>query len=126
MASSYAIRQRAVREQSAALAVVLSAAPGASGAQGGKLTGRGRAMLEALAAARNGATPAELIAAHPQLYGTVPVRSATSGLHLTGAHLVRQGYAKRGRRMNRSRSSGDVQGGPRLYCITETGRQVLG
>jgi hypothetical protein len=50
----------------------------------------------------------------------------TAGLHLTGAYLVRNGWAKRGRQMTRSRTSGDVQGGRRLYRITSEGRAALG
>jgi hypothetical protein len=133
------------RRQSAALAAALGL-PGAPGqpsavsaaearparaarVQGGTLTWRERRMLGALAAVRNGATPDELIAAHPgwfshlDLSGQPGMNSARAGLHLTGASLVRKGLASRGRRQVPARDGG-VQGGARLYRITEAGRQA--
>jgi hypothetical protein len=114
-----------VRRQSAALNRMLSGSPGASRAKGGTLTPRGRRMLAEIARTRKGAaTPEQLIAANPVLYGG-DVRSVTASLHLTARKLTELGYLRRRRQMTRSRTSGRVQGGRRMYEITEAGRQAL-
>jgi hypothetical protein len=90
------------------------------------MTRSGQRMLAAIAAAGGSATPAGLIAAHPEWFAGEPVRSATASLHLTGSYLVRLGYLRRGREMTRSRTSGEVQGGRRCYRLTSAGRAALG
>jgi hypothetical protein len=126
-------RNALIAAQSGALAAML-AQPGDTGMQGGagesrveggKLTPKGRAMLTAVAAARDGAaTPEYLIRRYPQAYAG-DVRSVTSSLHRTAAHLVNQGYLKRGRVQARGARSGQVQGGRRTYRITAAGREAL-
>jgi hypothetical protein len=97
-------------------------AAAASDAQAG-LSPRALWLLGALAAAPQGAaTPAELIEAHPEQWAGVPVRSATSSLHLTGAHLLRLGLVRRGRRQIDRHGTGQLSGGPVLYRLTATGR----
>ena len=109
--------QALVREQSAALAAVLDA--GLSETRGGSAplppTKKQQQLLNALKAApRGAATPAELMVADPEWFAGVPVRSATFSLHRTADSLVNKGLVKRGRRNS----------GPRLYRITEAGRQA--
>jgi hypothetical protein len=89
------------------------------------MTRNERRLLTALAAARNGATPAELIEKHPELYAG-DARSVTASIHLTAASAVRKGYVTRHKRMVRSKTSGAVQGGPRMYRISDAGRAALG
>lgn len=114
-----------MREASAGLAAALASGPGVSGVQGGdpvRLTPGQRWMLDALALMPDGkATPAELIAAHPERWAGVPVRSATFSLHRTGSNLAARGLVKPGRRMVRGKS-GRVQGGPRSYQLTAEGK----
>jgi hypothetical protein len=125
-------REDRFRDASAGLAASLA---GASGTQGGTVprpaTGNERWLLGALAAAGGAATPAQLIAAHPARFPGAgdpdgqEIRSCTSGLHRTAASLVRKGWAKRGRVQARAAGTGRVQGGRRLYRITESGRGQL-
>lgn len=153
MASPNAIRQRAIREQSAALAASLAAAGkrraqpdsdipddafdralGEPQAEGGTAprpaTANERWMLSALAAAGGKATPAQLIEKHRDRYpgsgnpDGPQIRSAASSLHRIGSSLVSKGWAKRGRQQVRG-ASGQVQGAARLYRITAEGRQQL-
>jgi hypothetical protein len=87
------------------------------------LTPRALWLLGALRAAPGqAATPAELIAAHPGRWAGVPVRSATSSVHLTAAHLQRLGLVRRGRRQIDRHGDGRKSGGPVLYRLTATGR----
>jgi hypothetical protein len=88
------------------------------------MTPNGRAMLGAVAANGGAATPAELIKRFPEIYPG-DVRSVTASLHLTGSYLVGLGFLKRGRRQVRSKVSGQVQGGPRLYRLTPAGKAAL-
>jgi hypothetical protein len=109
------------RAQSAELAAVLGA--GDCGMKGGiaprRATRNERRMLDALIRAGGAATPADLIAARPKVFAD----SSVAGLHLTGASLVRKGWAKRGRKTT-YRADGSSYGGSRLYRITAEGRNA--
>lgn len=95
-----------------------------------KTTPNERWLLAALIAAGGNATPAELIAAYPERFPGADnpdgqeIRSATSGLHLTGASLVRKGLATRGRRQIDRHGDGVLSGGPRLYRLTAAARKI--
>lgn len=101
---------------------LLAGAPATEGGTGPKPTTIfERQMLAALATARAGLTPDEMRERHPATFG----HRSFSSLHLTGASLVRKGWAVRKRRMIRSKKSGAVQGGSRRYDLTPEGRAQL-
>jgi hypothetical protein len=112
----------AAREQSAALASLL----GQNGNEGGTPTRaptvKGRLMLMALNASHKGAaTPAELAGT----YGDWFAGWTRQSFHLCANTLVNEGWVRRRRRMVRSAVSGKMQGGPRMYQLTDEGRAVL-
>lgn len=117
-----------IAAQSLALAQALGLNPAEGGlpSEGGTrsaaLTPKGRLLLDALARSPKGAaTPDELL----DRFGEAFAGWTQAAFHETAKRLANAGWVERKRRMVRSRNTGKIQGGSRMYKITDAGRKVL-